>query len=101
MFTNRPPLGIDPKHASMAERLIKLGQFIDEQHWAREKQEGTYKENRKYPYFIDSVVSTNEGITVIITDLIGMKLFLLCAKTGVIGIDGTGRGRDAKGQIMQ
>ena len=93
--------GIDLKQLSMAERIIKLGQYVDEQHWVREKKDGTYKENRKYPYFIDSVVSTNEGITVIITDLIGMKLFLLCAKNGVIGIDGTGRGSDEKGQIMQ
>ena len=93
--------GIDPKQLGMAERIIRLGQFLDEEHWAREKKDGNYKENRKYPYFIDSVTSTNDGITVIITDHIGLKLFLKCAKNGVIGIDGTGRGSDSKGQIMQ
>ena len=93
--------GVDPKQLTMAERIMRLGQFIDEEHWTREKKDGNYKENRKYPYFIDSVTNTNDGITVIITDLIGLKLFLKCAKYGVIGIDGTGRGSDSKGQIMQ
>ena len=93
--------GIDPKQLSMAERIIRLGKYLDEEHWTREKKEGNYKENRKYPYFIDSVTNTNDGITIIITDLIGLKLFLKCAKNGVIGIDGTGRGSDTKGQIMQ
>ena len=39
--------GIDPKQLSMAERIIRLGKYLDEEHWTREKKEGNYKENRK------------------------------------------------------
>ena len=56
---------------------------------------------KKYTYYIESVIENTVGITVLITDLLGIKLYAACADRAVISIDVTGHGSDQKGRIMQ
>ena len=85
----------------MGQRLLELMHFTNNKHWEKEKQLGTFEAKKKYPYFIASVKEDAHGLTVILTDLLGIKLFQMCGGGGTIGIDGTGRGADLKGRIMQ
>ena len=92
---------VDIKNLSMSQRLIYLKNHIDQTYWEKEKTSGTYSERKKYTYYIESVMENTVGITVLITDLLGIKLYAACADRSVISIDGTGRGSDQKGKIMQ
>ena len=92
---------VDVNNLSMSQRLIYLKNFIDETYWEKEKASGTYSSKKKYTYYIESVMENTVGTTVLVTDLLGIKLYALCADRSVISIDGTGRGSDQKGRIMQ
>ena len=90
----------DPK-LSISQKLLLLKSYIDNHYWEKEKVSGLYSDNKKYTYYMESVTESTVGITVLITDLLGIKLYSLCADRAVISIDGTGRGADLKGRVMQ
>ena len=93
--------GVDKTTVTMTQRILHLKKFIDDYYWKKEKQDGTYSDKKKYTYFIESVTESTQGITVLVTCLLGIKLYSLIADRAVISIDGTGRGHDDKGSIMQ
>ena len=98
---NRPWLKNDDSKLSMSQRLLLLKNYIDGFYWEKEKVAGLYSDNKKYTYYIESVTDSTVGTTVLVTDLLGIKLYSLCADRSVVSIDGTGRGSDLKGRIMQ
>ena len=88
----RPWLDTGGENLDTVSRVKKLKEYIDKN--CLEKENKTGYENKRYPYFISSITESNEGLSVLITDLIGIKFYLKCAKNGVIGIDATGVGRE-------
>ena len=93
--------GVDINNVTMAQRLLYLKNYLDQMYWEKEKADGTFSAKKNYTYYMESVKENTQGITVLVTDLLGIKLYIQCADRAVISIDGTGRGSDSKGKIMQ
>ena len=89
---SRPWLKDGDEKLDTVSRVRKLKEYIDQQCLARENKPGY--QNVSYPYFISSISESSQGFSVVITDIIGIKFYLKCAKDGVVGIDATGVGKD-------
>ena len=99
MLTERPWLSESDTNLDTISRVIKLKEYIDKECLKRENRS---MKKRKFPYFIETTIIKPEGFGVIITDLIGLKLFQQATKNGsaVIGLDATGLGKDGDDQIF-